>query len=94
MPPSCRLAVRVIPRAKKTAVAGRRGDAWVVRLASPPVDGAANVELIRALSDWLSLPRRAVSLVQGDRSRDKIVAIEGLTEAAVLARLMSLEPTE
>jgi uncharacterized protein (TIGR00251 family) len=85
--PSCQLTLRVIPRARKTTVEGRREEVVVVRLAAPPVDGAANDELLRALAEWLDLPRRAIALVGGERSRNKRVRIDGLSEADVLTRL-------
>jgi uncharacterized protein (TIGR00251 family) len=85
--PSCQIAIRVIPRARRTIVDGRRGDAVLVRLAAPPVDGAANEALLRALADWLRLPRHAVSLLQGERARDKRVRVEGLSQAEVFSRL-------
>ena len=83
-------AVRVIPRAGRTAVAGLRGDALLVRLAAAPVDGAANDALIGLLATVLDRPRRDVTLVSGHSSRDKRVAIAGLTEAELSARLDAL----
>lgn len=71
--------VRVIPRAKKTTVAGERDGAIVVRLAVPPVEGAANDALIRYLAELLHLPRHAVRIVSGERSRRKRLAIDGVT---------------
>jgi hypothetical protein len=79
--------VRVIPRAKKTECTGLRDGALVVRLAAPPVDGAANDALIEFLSDTLNVPRRAIQIVGGQRSRHKRVAIEGVTMSAVARRL-------
>lgn len=79
--------VRVIPRAGKSAIAGRRGDALLVRLNAAPVDGAANTELIEVLADVLDVPKRAVSIVGGVRSRQKRVRIEGLTDELVASRL-------
>ena len=70
--------VRVIPRAKITAVDGERDQAVLVRLAAPPVDGAANDELIRYFSTLFGLPRRAVRIVSGERGRRKRVAVDGL----------------
>jgi uncharacterized protein (TIGR00251 family) len=64
-----------------------RGDAVLVRLHAPPVDGAANAELIDVLADALDVPRRAVSILSGERSRQKRVRIEGLSESEVTARL-------
>jgi uncharacterized protein len=82
------LDVRVIPRAKKTAIAGVRDDALVVRLAAPPVEGAANDALLDLLATLLRLPRRAIRIVSGERGRHKRVAIEGVTAEMVLARLV------
>ena len=75
------LNVRVIPRAKKTELSGERDGALVVRLAAPPVDGAANEALIDFLARVLGVPRRAVRIVGGERSRNKRVEIAGVTEA-------------
>jgi uncharacterized protein len=81
------LSIRVIPRARRTEISGRRGDAVVVRLAAPPVDGAANDALIAYLAERLGVPRRHVAIVRGAAGRDKTVAIEGVAPADVLRRL-------
>ena len=85
------LAVRVIPRAKKTDIAGTRpdvdGDALLVRLSAPPVDGAANDALVEFLAARLNVPRRDVRIVAGERGRRKRVAIAGMTAARVRAAL-------
>ena len=70
------LILHVQPGAKRTEVAGRHGDALKIRLASPPVDGKANAELRRFLSDAFDVPLRNVTLVRGESSRQKIVRIE------------------
>ena len=80
-------AVRVVPRAGRTAIAGVRGDAILVRLAAAPVDGAANDALIAFLAEIFDRPKRDVTLVSGHASRQKRIAIAGLTEAQVSARL-------
>jgi len=82
------LGVRVIPRAPRTRVDGERGGSILIRLAAPPVDGAANDALVAFLSDTLGVPRRAVTIVSGEKSRDKRVQIAGLAESAVRARLL------
>ena len=64
-----------------------RGGALLVRLNAAPVDGAANAELIEVLSDVLDVPKRAVSIVSGERSRQKRVQIEGLTDQLVASKL-------
>ncbi len=73
------LDVRVIPRAKRTAIDGERDNAVLVRLAAPPVDGAANDELIRFFAALCGLPRRAVRIVSGERGRKKRLALDGVT---------------
>jgi uncharacterized protein (TIGR00251 family) len=80
--------VRVIPRAARSAIAGTRHDAVLVRLKAPPVDGAANAELIRLLADLLGLPQRNIRIVSGERSRGKRVRISGRT-AAEVERILS-----
>jgi uncharacterized protein (TIGR00251 family) len=84
---SVTIPIRVIPRSGKSGVAGTRGDAVLVRLNAPPVDGAANAELIEVLADALGVPKRAVSIVAGERSRQKRVQIEGLSTGEIHARL-------
>ncbi len=79
--------VRVIPRARRSRLAGTRGDALLVRLQAPPVDGAANDELIEVLASALQVPKRAVSIVAGDRSRQKRVKVLGIDADTVAARL-------
>ena len=73
------LDVRVIPRAHTTTLDGERDGAVLVRLAAPPVDGAANEALIRYFAERLRLPRRAVRIIGGATSRRKRVAIDGIT---------------
>jgi hypothetical protein len=79
--------VRVVPRAGKSGVAGMRGDAWLVRLHAAPVDGAANAELIALLADALGVPKRVISIVSGERSRQKRVRIERVTDQLVDSKL-------
>jgi uncharacterized protein (TIGR00251 family) len=85
------LAVRVIPRAKRTETAGTRldesGVALLVRLAAPPVEGAANDALVEFLAARLQVPRRAVRIVSGERGRRKRVMVEGVTADRVRAAL-------
>ena len=73
------IAIRVVPRARKTEIAGRRGDALVVRLAAPPVEGAANTALVEWLARCLDVPSRAIHILSGQRSRHKRVAVAGTT---------------
>ena len=84
---SARFAVRALPRASRTQLAGVYGEAVRVRLAAPPVGGAANHELIAFLAKKLDVPRSAVRVVQGERARDKIVEVDGLSAEQVRSRL-------
>jgi uncharacterized protein (TIGR00251 family) len=72
------IEVRVIPRASKPGIAGTRDGALLVRLSAPPVEGAANEELIEVVAGAAGVPRRSVSIVSGGRSRTKRVAISGV----------------
>jgi len=86
-PAGVELDVRVIPRARKTELAGLRDDAVLIRLAAPPVEGAANDALVTFVAEWLAVPRRAVHIVSGERSRRKRLSVDGLTADLIRARL-------
>ena len=73
------LDVRVIPRASRTEIVGLVETALKVRIAAPPVDGAANAELIKVLAKALSVARSNVEIVGGGSSRSKRVRITGVT---------------
>lgn len=78
------ILVHVAPRANVTEVAGRHGDAIRIRLAAPPVDGAANAELVRFVAERLGVPRSVVSIARGSAGRRKWVEVAGVaTDAAV-----------
>lgn len=81
------IAVRVIPRAGRSEVAGTRDGALLVRLNAPPVEGAANEELIQVIADALALAKRAVTIVSGERSRTKRVRVAGVDADYVASRL-------
>jgi uncharacterized protein (TIGR00251 family) len=81
------LTVRVIPRAGRCGVAGIRDGALLVRLNAPPVDGAANAELIEVIAELLAVPKRAVTIASGDRSRTKRLRIDGISETDAARRL-------
>jgi uncharacterized protein (TIGR00251 family) len=79
------LAVRVIPRAGRSGLAGTRDDAVLVRVAAAPVEGAANDELVVVLAAAFGVPRRDVAVVSGERSRHKRVRVRGIDAAAAAA---------
>ncbi|GIX46849.1 MAG: hypothetical protein KatS3mg131_1060 [Candidatus Tectimicrobiota bacterium] len=82
-----RIAVRVRPGAARSEVVGLENGVLVVRIAAPPVAGAANEALRELLAHTLGVAKSAVRVLQGQRSRRKVVAIAGLTTEAALARL-------
>jgi len=83
-----RIAVKVHPRARRTAMAGRFGDAWKLDLAAPPVDGKANQECIRFLAEVAGVPRSHVRIVTGAAARLKLVEVEGIEQAELERRLI------
>lgn len=81
--------VRVIPRAARAGIAGTRDNALLVRLHAPPVEGAANEELIEVMARVLGVPKRSVTIVSGERGRTKRVHVLGLTVEAVGRALLA-----
>jgi len=90
MPPSqdaCTLALKAIPNAPRNEVVGWLGEALKVKVHAPALEGRANDELCEFLADALQLPRRAVTVARGGKSRQKFIRIDGLDLSAVKARL-------
>jgi uncharacterized protein len=82
------LRVRVQPRAARAAVAGWREDGTLtVRVTAPPVEGRANAAVGALLAAALGVPASAVRVVHGERGRDKLVRVMGLTPAQIRRRL-------
>lgn len=71
------LRILVQPRASRSEIVGPHGDALRVRLAAPPVEGAANEELVRLLAREYDVSRSAVELVKGATGRRKVVLVRG-----------------
>ena len=86
------LTVHIQPKASTTECVGIYGDALKIRVAAPPVDGAANEALIRFLAQTLSLPLTAVFIESGAGGRHKRVRLRGVTAERVIARLMEKGP--
>ena len=81
------LTVHIQPKASTTECVGLHGGAIKIRAAAPPVDGAANDELIRFIARQLSIPLLSVQIQSGATGRHKRVLVKGATASFVLARL-------
>ena len=79
--------VHVVPGAKIDSVAGEHAGAMKIKLRAPAVEGKANAALLRFLAEQLELPRHAIVLQRGQRSRDKLIRIAGLTAEDVRTRM-------
>ena len=84
---STRLTLRVSPGAARSAVVGRHGAGWKVRVAAAPEGGKANDAVVRLLADAVCVPAKDVAIVSGHASRDKIVALEGVDTDEIERRL-------
>ena len=82
-----RFAVHARPRSKRSRIEGVREGALEVALHAVPEKGAANDELVEVLSDALDVPKRSVRLVRGESSRQKTVAIAGMSAGDLRTRL-------
>ena len=87
------LIVHVQPRATRTTVVGAHGDAIKIRLAAPPVDGAANEALVRFLAERLGVRPSDVTIVRGLTGRRKTIRIAGMTAVIARDRLLPMAPS-
>ncbi len=86
--------VHVLPRSSKCSLAGIQDGAIKLKLTSPPVDGRANEECIEFLSDLLGVKKGQMDIISGQKSRNKIIRIEGITRADLEAHLFVLLQAE
>jgi len=87
-----RLSIRVQPGARSDALIGwttdsRGGEVLKIRLRAPAVEGKANAALIEFLAQSLGLRRSQIAILRGDKSREKIVAVEGMTMEEIKRRI-------
>ncbi len=73
--------VRVVPRASKSEIIGEHDGALKVRIISPPVDGAANMELIRVLAKKLGVSRNDIEIISGGTSKNKRIRVTNLSQS-------------
>ena len=86
---SIKLKLKVVPGASKSEIVGWLGDALKVRVAAPPEKGKANAAVAKLLCRKLSLPPGSARIVAGTSSPQKVVELDGLTEAELRDRLPS-----
>lgn len=87
-----RFTVRMHPRAKRTAITGRLGEACKLALAAPPVDGKANQECIRFFAELFGVARSRVRILTGATSRTKAIEVEGYEQEQAERLLTALLP--
>jgi uncharacterized protein (TIGR00251 family) len=87
MPPTTKLEVRVHPRANRNEISGEREGRLLVRVTAPPVDDRANRAVCRVIAKAAGVAKGQVVVAQGAGERDKVLAIEGLTEQELRAAL-------
>ncbi|OHD53730.1 MAG: hypothetical protein A2Y33_06955 [Spirochaetes bacterium GWF1_51_8] len=78
--------IKAVPRSKHTS-AELAGETVVVRITAPPVDGKANDAVAVALSEILGIPKRDITIMRGQTSRNKTIEIEGFTKDEFMTRL-------
>jgi hypothetical protein len=83
------LSFRIIPNAKANKVMGQYGGAIKIKLRAPALEGKANVALRTFLAGKLKIPERNIVLERGQKSRDKLIRIEGLSDEEVRRRLLA-----
>ncbi len=82
-----KLTVKAQPRAKLNQVIGFEGDVLKLRVTAPPVEGKANQAITELLAETLRIPKKAVILVHGEKSKLKAFRIDGLSAEEVKSRL-------
>lgn len=82
-----RVTVKVHPRAKRTRITGRLGEAYKLDLAAPPVDGKANEECVRYFAELLGVPKARVRILTGQTGRMKVVDVEGVSQKELENRM-------
>lgn len=86
-PAGVTFAVKVHPRAKRSAITGEVGDALKISLTAPPIDGRANEACIEFFANLLKVARSSVTIASGESRRWKVVRVAGLSAEAVRKRM-------
>ena len=80
-------ALRVQPRASRTAIAGTMGEAVKLAITAPPVDGKANAAVVDFLADLFGVAKSSIEIVSGESGRNKVIAVRGVTLQSVREKL-------
>jgi hypothetical protein len=86
-----RITLKIRAGARKTAFAGKYGDAWKLHVSAPPVDGKANEAIIRFLSEILNVPAAGIRIVTGFTGSMKIVEVDGIDSPSLERVILSLD---
>jgi uncharacterized protein len=80
-----KLEVRLTPRARRDQISGVRDGVLQVRVKAPPIDGRANEALRKLIAKRAGVPKSQVTIVRGERSRQKLLAVQGADPDAIRA---------
>ena len=83
-------AVKVIPRSSRCEISGIRGDALVIKLTDPPLEGRANSACIECIAGFLDLPKSNVRIIAGFKAKNKRLLVTGITREQVVSRIGGL----
>ena len=87
----CCIRVHVSPGARKNQVVGMTTDGVIkIKISSPPVEGKANIGLVKYLSDVLNVPVSKIKIEHGEKSRDKLLRLSGISLEEASERLKKL----
>jgi len=89
---TAQIEVRLRPRGNRDELIGMRDGVLQARVSAPPVDGRANRALCKLIAKRLDIAPSRVSIVRGERSRDKLVQVEGVERSTLELALGSLSP--
>ena len=81
------LKIHVTPRGSRNQVVGWRGGVLHIKLTAPPVEGAANAQLVQFMADVLGIRKRDIEIAGGERSREKMIIVRGMTADQIADRL-------
>ena len=89
-PAGATFQVKVHPRARMYAITGVLGDALMLELTAPPVEGRANEACVALVAELLNVPRSSVTIAAGESSRQKLIRVAGVRAAQVEEKLRAV----